>query len=68
MVVLNAANEVAVNSFIENRVEFLNIYDICNMMIEKIPNEDIDTLEQILHWDYITREVATKYIEKGKHK
>ncbi|MBQ6296602.1 MAG: 1-deoxy-D-xylulose-5-phosphate reductoisomerase [Selenomonadaceae bacterium] len=58
----NAANEVAVNAFLQGRIKFLHIYDVIE---EVIIRRDIftPTLENLLEEDKATRRLAEQYIE-----
>lgn len=53
--VMNAANEVAVGLFLEGRIEFLQIHELCALAVEKIGTEMADTLEDILAADEAAR-------------
>ena len=58
----NAANEVAVNAFLQGRIKFLNIYDVIE---ETVIRSDAfaPTLENLLEADRAARALAEKYIE-----
>ncbi len=58
----NAANEVAVNAFLQGRIKFLHIYDVIE---EVIIRRDIltPTLENLLEEDRAARALAKRYIE-----
>lgn len=56
--VLNAANEVAVDSFLNERCRFLDIEQIVRKTIEAIPNRPADTLDAILAADDLARQTA----------
>lgn len=61
-VVLNAANEVCVQSFLNGKIKFLEIEDVIEWALENhVPtaNPDLDT---ILSVDQETREIVTKHL------
>lgn len=54
--VLNAANEMAVDFFLQEKIQFLEIYEIIRAAMEKFPKEEIQSLEHILEKDCEVRE------------
>ncbi len=56
--VLNAANEVAVRLFLENRIKFLDIASIVEKTSGQISDKSGDDLEAVIHLDQSAREVA----------
>lgn len=54
--ILNAANEVAVEWFLDRKIEFLDIPKIINKALDKIPNIGVYELETIFESDRQTRE------------
>ncbi len=57
--VYNAANEVAVSAFLEERVPFLAIPDIVANTLQRLPAVDPTDLDQVLALDLEARRVAT---------
>lgn len=53
--VLNAANEIAVELFLNKKIKFLDIYKIIEKAMENHKVEDIDNLDSILKIDQTTR-------------
>ncbi|MFW6217262.1 MAG: 1-deoxy-D-xylulose-5-phosphate reductoisomerase [Desulfohalobiaceae bacterium] len=53
---LNAANEVAVQAFLENRIGFMDIARLNQEALEKHQGVDIGSLEDVLEVDRLTRE------------
>lgn len=49
--VLNAANEAAVNAFLDGRIGFPRILDVVGEVVAAHRPEEIDSLEQALEWD-----------------
>lgn len=64
--VLNAANEVAVSAFLENRLSFLQIYAICSEVLARVPVNQINTLDDALAVDQIARKEADRLIARDK--
>jgi len=60
--ILNAANEIAVEAFLQHRIPFLRmpvIIEKCMNMIDFISSPD---LSQLIETDRITREVAQGFL------
>ncbi|MEO8205759.1 MAG: 1-deoxy-D-xylulose-5-phosphate reductoisomerase [Chthoniobacterales bacterium] len=62
--VLNAANEVAVEAFLDRRIAFPKIWSIVEHAMQKTPFVASPTLEEILQADAVAREVATSLVGK----
>ena len=62
--ILNAANEVAVEKFLENKIKFVDIPVIIDKALTGIPVTKNSTLKSILASDKLTREYVIKYIDK----
>ena len=60
--VLNAANEVAVQSFLAGEIGFLDIARIVEMTLEKTPGRSLATLGDVAEIDRVAREVAAASI------
>ncbi len=54
--VLNAANEIAVMKFLNKEISFLEIEKICEGAVQNCPDIKNASIEDILHFDKITRE------------
>jgi len=68
-VVLNAANEIAVQAFLEEKISFGQIYSVVDHCLENHQARTIDCLEDIFSTDRETRNEARQYIRlKGKQK
>jgi len=61
---INAANEVAVSAFLSNKVGFTDIYKINAQVLNKMPNSQSVTLDDILNVDEMARVYATEAINK----
>ena len=62
--VLNAANEVAVSAFLENKIKFLDIPKIINTMVQEHKIIRNPTLSQILDTGEKVKEGTKKNIDK----
>jgi 1-deoxy-D-xylulose-5-phosphate reductoisomerase len=62
--VLNAANEEAVQSFLTRRIGFLDIVSIVEETLEKTPNGQLSTLNDVGEADAAAREIARDLIAK----
>jgi len=62
--ILNAANEVAVQEFLANRIRFTDISKIVELALLKVKSRGADSLNNILEADKNTREFAFMAIEK----
>ncbi len=60
--VLNAANEVAVAAFLENRIVFPQIAELVRRVMECVPSGDENRLEDILGADLEARQVTAALI------
>jgi 1-deoxy-D-xylulose-5-phosphate reductoisomerase len=61
--VMNAANEIAVYAFLRNRIGFLDMTDVIERTMEKIPFIDMPTLEQYYESDGEARSFAASLIK-----
>jgi 1-deoxy-D-xylulose-5-phosphate reductoisomerase len=61
--ILNAANEIAVYAFLRNRVGFLDMTEMVERAINKIPFIEKPTLEELYHSDGEARNFAATLIE-----
>lgn len=61
--VLNAANEIAVEAFLNNKIKFLQIAKINQQCMEKVPFIQHPTLEDYVKTNKLARELATTLTE-----
>lgn len=54
--ILNAANEVAVDYFLKNKIKFSEIPELIQMALDSIPSSKILDLEKVFQIDALTRE------------
>ena len=60
--ILNAANEVAVASFLSKKITFLQINQVIEEVMNAVPVSRTDSLDQVLEVDLKTRETANQYV------
>lgn len=61
--ILNAANEIAVEAFLQKQIKFTQIPQIIEQVLADVPASNGDTLEQVLADDKRARLVATALIK-----
>lgn len=62
--IMNAANEVAVEMFLQKRISFLDIANIVEKTLEYFSVEEVKEIEQLLEFDIKAREIAQNIIKK----
>ena len=66
VIVLNAANEIAVDNFLKKNIKFDDIVKIIKKTIYKFNHIEVKTLKDILSVDYEARLLTNKIIKKYK--
>ncbi len=66
--VLNAANEIAVEAFLDSRIAFTSIKEIIMAVMDQMPVVEISGIEQILEIDSQARAFARRSIMNKTHK
>ena len=61
--ILNAANEVAVQAFLDRRIGFEQIPELCRYALDCLPVEPATSLDVILASDCKAREICQPYLE-----
>ena len=61
--VLNAANEVAVEAFLNKQIGFLDIGKTIERVLDAVPTTSLDTVASVVENDQISRQVAKSVIE-----
>ncbi len=61
--VLNAANEIAVENFLNNKIKFTNIPTVVDAALQNLEHEDVHDLETVFAKDEQTRLYAQNFIE-----
>ena len=59
-VVMNAANEVAVRLFLEDKISFPRIHDLVSEAVDRLGGERLSSIDEILECDRNTREVVLR--------
>lgn len=61
---LNAANEVAVDSFLKGKLPFLKIAEVIEYVLDKTEALEITSIKQVLDIDEKARHIAKNFLEK----
>ena len=64
MAILNAANEIAVQAFLQGQIAFTQIAQIIEQTLHQLPSQQTDSLDEILHDDQSARQYAHSYMAK----
>ena len=56
--IMNAENEIAVRAFLDGRIGFLDIADCVETAMQSIPNQPLQTCEEVLRADQNARELV----------
>lgn len=65
---LNAANEIAVEAFLEGKIRFTDIFEINNAVVEQMHNPSLSTIALVLEHDESCRTLAREIISNmGKN-
>jgi len=62
--ILNAANEVAVQSFIQGKISFLDIIPICTEVLDQMNESSLGSIDEVLQIDQQARQISEKVIHK----
>lgn len=62
--ILNAANEVAVQGFLEKRIGFLDIERVVEQTLERLPHSRLDHLDDVRHTDAEARRQAGEILAR----
>ena len=62
--VLNAANEVAVQAFIEKRIRFPQMTNVIEAVLSMHSVDKIGTIEDVIRADIWAREISLEFINK----
>ncbi|MES2206573.1 MAG: 1-deoxy-D-xylulose-5-phosphate reductoisomerase [Pseudomonadota bacterium] len=58
----NAANEIAVEAFLNNKISFLTIYDVVNKTLDKMNIQPVKSIDHAIAEDQYAREIAKQVI------
>lgn len=61
----NASNEVAVSAFLEDKISFINIFDIVRLVTDIACKGDPKDLNEVIEYDNLAREFANKLVSKN---
>lgn len=62
--ILNAANEVAVQSFVQRKISFLDIIPICTEVLDQMSESSLGSIDEVLQVDQQARQISEKVIHK----
>ncbi len=62
--ILNAANEIAVQAFLDGDIAFTDIANIIEYALSQVSATAIDSLQSVLAADALTRQVSKEYINR----
>ena len=62
--ILNAANEIAVESFLEEKLSFIAIPSMIEQTMQTVTQRDITTLDDVLEADMQAREIALEWLAR----
>ena len=65
---LNAANEVAVDAFLNNQIKFTDIYKINETSVKKFVSERVANINEVLSLDKLARQYAQAIVVKMTNK
>ena len=60
--ILNAANEIAVKSFIEEKIKFLDIHTIIEKTVSNFENSNASNIDEVLEYDKKARLFANNLV------
>lgn len=63
-IIFNAVNEVAVEAFLNDQIEFTQIFDLLERVVEQAKLEPIDSLEKVFEVDKKARQEAQNVLEQ----
>ncbi len=64
VIALNSANEIAVQSFLKEKIAFNQIVDFIKIMLDKTDFERLNSIDDVIDWDIKTKEIAQKLLIK----
>ena len=62
-IVMNGANEIAVDKFLRDEISFLDIAKYIKLTLDAFSNQKVDSVDTILHYDKLAREKITSLIK-----
>jgi 1-deoxy-D-xylulose-5-phosphate reductoisomerase len=64
-VALNASNEVTVDAFLRNKINFVDIYKNNSEIINKVNKVDLNNLSEIIEYDFEIKELSKEILKKN---
>lgn len=61
--ILNAANEVAVEAFLDGKIGFRAIDSLISRVMDSVPSSEVDNIDGLLDYDRRSREAARSFIQ-----
>ena len=61
-IILNAANEIAVQAFLKERIRFTEITELVSDCLNQIDRQPISSIEDVLSVDTMSRQIADQWI------
>ena len=61
-IILNAANEIAVQAFLKERIRFTEITELVSDFLNQIDRQTISSIEDVLSVDTMSRQIADQWI------
>ncbi|WP_025094868.1 1-deoxy-D-xylulose-5-phosphate reductoisomerase [Acinetobacter soli] len=62
--ILNAANEIAVEAFLNHKIKFTSIPEVVEHVLNHVQNDKATSIEHVLEIDAVARQVAGRYIQQ----
>lgn len=62
--ILNAANENAVEAFLNHKIKFTSIPEVVEHVLNHVQNDKATSIEHVLEVDAVARQVAGRYIQQ----
>lgn len=62
--ILNAANEIAVASFLDSQIRFTAIPEVIDHCMNQVSAKSADSIDQVLEADRLARDAAAQYIAR----
>lgn len=62
--ILNAANEIAVEAFLNHKIKFTSIPEVVEHVLNHVQNDKATSIEHVLEIDAVARQVAGRHIQQ----
>ncbi|MEK9886250.1 MAG: hypothetical protein VW452_05015, partial [Pelagibacteraceae bacterium] len=64
-VALNASNEITVDAFLKNKINFVDIYKNNSEIINKINKVELNNISEIIEYDFEIKELTKEILKKN---